>query len=112
MAPERRYPRHHLDVFLSRLQELQSREVSDADAENMQLSHSLRARGPAFAGTMPKLSNPCCAMTVREMLAAIPYFREQRNSSPSSKRKSANAAAPRILNSSRKNTRSTRGSQI
>jgi len=52
---------------------------------------------------LPKLSNPYCAMPVREMPAAIPYSRGQSNSSPRSKRKSVNAAVPRILNSSRKN---------
>ena len=54
---------------------------------------------------LPKLSNPCCAMPVLEMPAAIPSFRRQSNSSPPSKRKSVNAAAPRIPNSSRKNIR-------
>jgi hypothetical protein len=51
-----------------------------------------------------KLSNPFCVIPVREMPAAIPSFRRQSNSSPPSKRKSVNAAAPRIPNSSRKNT--------
>ena len=53
---------------------------------------------------LPKLSNPFCAIPVREMPAAIPYSRGQSNSSPPSKRKSENAAAPRIPNSSKKNT--------
>ena len=52
----------------------------------------------------PKLSTLCCAIPVRVMLAAIPYSRGQSNSSPPTKRKSVNAAAPRIPNSSRKNT--------
>ena len=52
---------------------------------------------------LPKLSNPCCAMPVREMSAANPSSRGQSNSSPPSKRKSVNAAVPRIPNSSRKN---------
>jgi hypothetical protein len=53
---------------------------------------------------LPKLSNPCCAMPVLEMPAAIPYSKGQSNSSHSSERKTVKVATPRIPNSSRKNT--------
>ena len=52
----------------------------------------------------PTLSTPCCAKPLQKMPAAIPCSKEQSNSSPPSERKSANAAAPRIPSSSKKNT--------